>query len=232
MAFKRRQGIRIKCLRIDGGGEYAGIPSYPMSRSSSCSWVDVELPPVVGDRDSSSYGSSSDGFGFTSLVPFLPWYPRDPPANGLELSLTLPTTTSRKTKRWPLATCSKTPAFTPSAYTKKMQSFILGLSFSLRVSGTCTCELHPNKKRLCKFGFCPHMASNGNIVPLFKVVDVLFRMKVAIVAAYCQYSWPRPASIMRHLAISMIVLFSLSALPFYYGVRGNDLSHLIPCSLR
>lgn len=86
----------------------------------------MESLPIVGDQTSGLCGFSSGCFGFTLTVLFLPWYPGDPPAICLELSLTLPTIASRKTNRWFMATCSKTPAFTPSAYPKKMQFIVLG----------------------------------------------------------------------------------------------------------
>lgn len=131
-----------------------------------------------------------------------------------------------------MATCSKTFAYTPCAYSKKIQSFDLGSSFSQRVSRMWTCDLHPKKGRLWRLGFCPHIASNGDTIPLFKVIGVLFLMNAAMVAAYCQYPCPRLALIMRYLAISMIILFNQLAQPFCCGVQSDDLFHLIPCSFR
>lgn len=80
--------------------------------------------------------------------------------------------------------------------------------------------------------FCPTIALNRDVLPLFEVVGVWFLTNTAMVATYYQYSCPKLSLIMRHLTIFMIILFSLLAWPFCCGVRGNDLFHLIPCSFK
>lgn len=108
----------------------------------------------------------------------------------------------------------------------------LALSFLQRVSRISTCNLQPNKGRLWRLNFCPHIASKRDTIPWLEIVDVRFCMNAAIVATYYQYLCPRLASIIRHLVISMIVLFNLLARPFYWEVQRANLFHIIPCSLR